>query len=101
MQIRIWKNKVREHLSALDQFKSLGLDRLHPRVLKEPAKVISESLKHVSKSLEPGSTLGLLTRVHLVTEVTMIMKKERYDHFSHIIDHCSIPPWLCDLYSDA
>lgn len=44
MQFQMGKEVVKEYLAALNEFKSLGPDELHPRVLKELAETISEPL---------------------------------------------------------
>lgn len=51
MQIKIDKELVIEHLSALDEFKFRGPDGLHARILKELAGVISEPLDEIFSEL--------------------------------------------------
>ena len=48
---RVSKELVRELLEGLDVFKSAGLDDLHPRVLRELAKVIAGPLAWLYKHL--------------------------------------------------
>uniref|UniRef100_A0A803T570 Reverse transcriptase domain-containing protein n=1 Tax=Anolis carolinensis TaxID=28377 RepID=A0A803T570_ANOCA len=50
IQPQIGRQVVQELLAALNEFKSPGPDRLHPRVLKELAEVISEPLTIIFKS---------------------------------------------------
>ncbi|PKU42932.1 rna-directed dna polymerase from mobile element hypothetical protein [Limosa lapponica baueri] len=38
------EDQVKEQLSELDTHKSMGPDRMHPRVLREPAEVVAEPL---------------------------------------------------------
>ena len=55
LQLEIDKQIVKEYFTTLNEFRPLGPDELHPRVLKELAEELSEPLSIIfSKSWEMG-----------------------------------------------
>jgi len=82
--------EVRDHLSSLDGHKSMGPDRMHPRVLRELADVISEPLSIIfERSWRTGEVLEDWRKAS-VTPIFKQGKKEEPGNY-RLVSLTSIP----------
>ena len=85
-EIVVTKERVTQLLKGLNPSKALGLDELHPRVLKELATELGQVFAHLFqllKGLNPSKALGL-DELHPRSRVLKELATELGQVFAHL-----------------